>query len=525
MTPKEAVTVRLQTIEVVEGVLPTPVIQSEDLHRAALHLQWNEVSAATRNADDHLKQRLPNLNVKSAGELLSGSEPLRDQAAGFAEAGIAFFYASQQLWEASLPERNARGANGIVSRVLLSEQRILLETPRIIIRFNEGIRPEERASILKRHQVEQVGPEGLPPDTIKGSTTRGDAIALSLALMGEPEVAYAEPDFIEHVGHRYTPTDPDFRNQWHHGIIKAERAWDFTKGEEISVAVIDNGFDIHHGELSFGPLSGWFRSTPDLADADFVPGTQGMRDSPHGTACAGMTAARANNALGGCGVAFSAALSMIACLSDQVGPQSTLARAVAYAADPSLENMAPSSGVDIITCSLGPNGATWQIRQVLSDALDFAATRGRAGKGCAIFWACTNGNFPIASDGVCSHQHVIAVGRSRSNDQDDGSGFGSKLEFLAPGVDVLIPTSGGGHKTTTGTSFAAPCAAGVAALALSMHPNATAAQVRRLLRDTCDKIGSLPYIPPIRGRNARFGYGRVNAELAVQEAIRLAALV
>ena len=187
---------------------------------------------------------------------------------------------------------------------------------------------------------------------------------------------------------------------------------------------------------------------------------------------------------------------MVACMGDQVGTQSTLARALAYAAAPDLENPARprSEGADIIACSLGPNGATWEIRQVLSSAIDFVATQGRDGKGCAIFWACTNGNFPIGSDEVCSHPHVIAVGRSRKEDKDDGSGFGPQLEFLAPGVNVRIPASGGGYQVTTGTSFAAPCATGVAALALDRHPDLTAVQLRHLMRDTCDKIGSLPYL-------------------------------
>jgi subtilisin family serine protease len=214
---------------------------------------------------------------------------------------------------------------------------------------------------------------------------------------------------------------------------------------------------------------------------------------------------------------------MVACLGDQVGTQSTLARAIAYAARPSLENAAlgTSAGADIIACSLGPNGAMWQIRQVLSDAIDFAATQGRGGKGCAIFWACTNGNFPIGSDEICSHADVIAVGRSRSDDQDDGSGFGPQLEFLAPGVQVRIPASGGGYQFTTGTSYAAPCAAGIAALAVAKHPEVTARQLRQLLRGTCDRTGNLPYI---NGRNTRFGHGRVNAKRAVDEARRLAAI-
>ena len=294
-------------------------------------------------------------------------------------------------------------------------------------------------------QVVEIGTAGLPPDTVKAAALNGEAREVCLALMQqESTIVYAEPDFIEHIGHRHTPKDPRFAKQWHHANLRSKLAWDQSKGKDVSIAVIDNGFDIKHDDLKFGALSGRFRSTPDHADADFVAGKKGMPDEDHGTACAGMIAAPEGNNSGGCGVAFESSLSMIACLNDQVGPQSTLARALAYAANPAFELNNPGAlkGADIISCSLGPNGAQWTMQQVLSDAIDFATTQGRDGKGCAIFWACTNGNFPIGSDEVCSHPRVIAVGRSTKDDEDDGSGFGPELEFLAPGVDVLIPASG-----------------------------------------------------------------------------------
>ena len=79
-----------------------------------------------------------------------------------------------------------------------------------------------------------------------------------------------------------------------------------------------------------------------------------------------MVGARAENAQGGCGAAPESPLLLIACLNDQVGSQVTLARAVAYAAQPSLEPAgtqggAALPGADVIACSLGPNNAAWAI--------------------------------------------------------------------------------------------------------------------------------------------------------------------
>ena len=447
MTPKERITDRLRKTEVLQGVLPTPSVPSEELSTMVRQLRKNDIDGAVRSATDDLKRVQPDLASELAIRLFAGSPPLRQQIAGFAGAGISLFHASKSLVELPLAARGNRGANGMVSRVLVSEQRILLETPRVIVRFKQGMTAAQRTPILAKYHVVETSTYGLPPDTVIGAIVNGgEAVECSIALMGEPDVLYSEPDFIEHLGQRYTPTDPEFTSQWHHKTIQAESAWDTSKGEAISVVVIDNGFDIAHPDLQFGPLTGRFRPTPDHVDADFLPGTAGMNDQDHGTACAGMIAAKTGNGAGGCGVAFSSVLSMVACAPDQVGTQSTLARALAYAAAPDLEpgsGIPRSEGADIIACSLGPNSAKWEIRQVMADAIDFAATQGRGGKGCAIFWACTNGNFPIGSDEVCSHPHVIAVGRSRQTDSDDGSGFGPQLEFLAPDVQVRNPCQRG----------------------------------------------------------------------------------
>lgn len=511
---KSRISDRLAKMEVMEGVLPTAAAPSAGLTRAARSIVRGNLESAERSLAGHLKRARNRLSVEPATATFAGSSALRQQLGGFAGAGIAFFHATAEAWKLDPTSRGTLGGNGAVSRVFVADQRILLETSRVIVRFMPDAF-DKRGDILKLHKLTEIPTPGLPPSTVKAAAN-GPARDAAMAVMREQSVVYAEPDFIEHIGQRYTPNDPDFGKQWHHTALKIELAWDKSTGKGISIAVIDNGFDIKHKELKFGPLTGWYRSTPDHADADFVPGTAGMTDRDHGTACAGMIAAREGNNLGGCGVAFDADLSMIACLGDQVGTQSTLARAIAYAANPSVENQ-NATGADIIACSLGPNIAQWMMSQVLNDAITNASTEGRSGKGCAIFWACTNGNFPIGSDEVCSHPRVSAIGRSTKDDTDDGSGFGPELEFLAPGVKVLIPSSGNSaYRRTTGTSFAAPCAAGVAALALSKNPALTAQQVRELMRQSCDKVGNLPYIA---NRNVRFGHGRINAEKAVLNAI------
>lgn len=530
MERKDLVEKRLHSLTTVDRVMPTRKMSITPDVRMKLskNIRYEALDVAAASIDDAFMANVSKDAIETnALDLLSRSEKLKQQIAAFAEAGIGFFNATQNYFDTPLDSRSELGGSDTVTKVLIENEHLLLETPRLIIQFKENLGEADIQLLLKKYGLIAIEKLRYRNGLIKVATNGSSSVKVSLELLHHSEVDYAEPDFIEHIGTRYTPSDPDFSNQWHlknsthNGAdISAELAWDVTKGEGVRLAVIDNGFDINHSDLNFGPKSAWFRETPGLDDADFVLGTVGMPDHSHGTACAGMSTAIEGNNNGGCGVAFKSELMAIACLVDQVGTQSTLARAIAYAADPSSEDNALSSsdGADVIACSLGPNGPNWQSSFVLSDAIDFAATSGRNGKGCPIFWACTNGNYPINGDKVCSHPQVTAVGRSTDSDSDNGSGYGPELAFLAPGVNVFIPESGGGYRKQTGTSFACPCAAGVGALVLSANPELTKQEVIAVMNESCNKVGNLPYHG---GRNDRFGNGRINAKAAVDRAVQI----
>jgi hypothetical protein len=79
---------------------------------------------------------------------------------------------------------------------------------------------------------------------------------------------------------------------------------------------------------------------------------------------------------------------------------------------------------------------------------------------------------------------------------------------------------GDNYKHFGGTSASTPLVAGVCALMLSANPDLTAKEVKEILRKTADKIGS-PSDYSSDGHSRKYGYGRVNADKAVAEAIRL----
>src|SRR5207344_1882104 len=69
-----------------------------------------------------------------------------------------------------------------------------------------------------------------------------NARILAAQLSGQPEVAYAEPNYLQHVD--AVPNDPSYSTrQWNFSAINMPGAWDISPGgsSSIVVAIIDSG--------------------------------------------------------------------------------------------------------------------------------------------------------------------------------------------------------------------------------------------------------------------------------------------
>jgi hypothetical protein len=82
------------------------------------------------------------------------------------------------------------------------------------------------------------------------------------------------------------------------------------------------------------------------------------------------------------------------------------------------------------------------------------------------------------------------------------------VDLTAPGAGIYTTKMGGGYRSMSGTSFAAPIVAGAAALVFSVHPELSPAEVEAILEQTAVDLGAAGY-------DTGFGWGRVNAYQAV----------
>lgn len=221
-----------------------------------------------------------------------------------------------------------------------------------------------------------------------------------------------------------------------------------TTGKHVRIAQVDSGVAIDHPDLS-GQIA--------LA-RDFVGSGSGDGEQ-HGTAVAGIIAARPNNGIGIAGIAPEATLlALRACWegSGREGRAScssfTLAKALQFAIDENAEVINLSIG--------GPRD------RLLERLLDVALSRG-----VTIVAAVEPGagnSFPA------SHRGVLAIAVAGA--QDSGAAF-----LAAPGQDVPTTLPGRKWGFVSGSSFAAAHVTGLVALLRALSPGLQPQQLRQAL--------------------------------------------
>jgi subtilisin family serine protease len=448
--------------------------------------------------------------------------------------------------DAAMAELVQNGAAEYVAPLFSSNGETVAVIPEIVLRVHPGVDARQVHFLCKSMALAIIKPMEFTTQEYLLQVLGPDADAVFTALENLNNVEWIEwaaPNTASQpkLCGQVIPNDQYFLNQWHlnntgqsggipNADINAPEAWEITTGDpNIVIAVIDSGVDSNHPDLVDNLVPGY-----DFYDNDDRPDPS--TDHPvnaHGTACAGLIAARGNNGIGVAGVTWNCGIMPIRIF--RVGAngmeyfitQDDRATAFRWAA---------VHGADILS-----NSWVWgknPLPIIYSGIVDVTKSggMGRDGKGCIVLFGAGNDSGSVFYP--ARYPEVIAVGASDHNDMRCYySSYGPELDIVAPSgpgctMDDWLTTKRKGWPWTTdisglagwnmdpfdpnivdytalgGTSGACPVAAGVAALILSVEPNLTGDEVRHFLERSAKDLGA-------PGRDDYYGWGRVDARAAL----------
>jgi subtilisin len=279
------------------------------------------------------------------------------------------------------------------------------------------------------------------------------------------------PDLVSDIELFSAPT-----NLWHIPKDTFEKIWARTKGEGITIAVLDTGMNSHD-------------VLPEPKEArSFINGENWRDGNGHGTHCAGTILGRE-----GIGLAPAASLIVGKVLSNGgSGSSEAIAQGIKWAVD---------SGADVISMSLG-SGSPYAPMQA---ALQYAWS-----KGVVICSAAGNAGFNGTNNTIgypAKYLESLCIGAYRADGQRASfSSGGRELDICCPGQDIISSSNKNGYVAMSGTSMATPFSAGLMALIISMMRQEGYAQfpdsdsIRKFFEKNCEDKGPA-------GRDPSWGFG------------------
>lgn len=382
---------------------------------------------------------------------------------------------------------------------------------------------------------------------------------LSEYFMKNGNFRYAQPNY--HFSPKVATDDPRYNRQWNlenvggpqqfNGTPGADmsvvEAWEISRGSaDIIVAILDSGVDTLHQDLMANLLPGYDACQDQNSNTKGYP-TPNYDEDGHGTCCAGIACAIADNQEGIAGVAPNCKIIPVRIFyyvqlgtSGDPIPWSTsefFSNGINWQWQVGNADVSSNSwGVPDNFLALFPGQDS-----IVNEAINQAVNSGRNGKGLPVLHSSGNDGltdtipiWPARTDIVISVNATSMCDEWKSNTSCDnetwwGGNWGTGLDISAPGVKIPatdmkgingFSSSGDYYNTFNGTSSACPNAAGVMALILSVRPELTADQTRFILESTCDTVGDYDYSTsgPSGPWSKKLGHGRVNAKRAVEKA-------
>jgi len=291
------------------------------------------------------------------------------------------------------------------------------------------------------------------------------------------------------------PTDPYFPYQWYlkntgqNGgkprlDLNVEAAWaQGVTGKNVTTAIMDDGVDYMHPDLRNNYNA---EASYDFSSNDPYPYPRYTDDwfNSHGTRCAGEVSAARDNDVCGVGVAYDSKVAGIRMLDQPY--MTDLIEANSMGHEPHL--------IDIYSASWGPTDDGKTVdgpRNATMRAIVRGVNEGRHGLGNIYVWASGDGGADddCNCDGYAASMWTISInsaindGQNAHYDESCSSTLASTFSNGAKDPNTGVATTdlyGKCTKTHSGTSAAAPEAAGVFALALEANPSLTWRDIQHL---------------------------------------------
>ena len=409
------------------------------------------------------------------------------------------------------------------------------ESDRVIVKFRDTAAPEAAKEKVVDTAAQQALGDTKTPEVeehVKQTTTRADVIKLDRELdeseqkdlvreiQANPAVEYAEADRLASAS--WVPNDTYTQFQWsllpQQGGVNFPAAWDMSRGNGQTIAVLDTGIT-PHGDLGSKVVPGrdFINDTNlsrdyDLRDANprdegdwSAPGECSARarnSSWHGTHVAGLAAGVTHNGAGISGAAPGAKILPVRVLGKCTnGWVSDIADGISWSAGaPVAGQPANRNPASVINLSLNYPG---QCGTTMQNAINTAVSRK-----VPVVVAAGNSSVNAGGTAPANCANTIVVGASDTTGYTAGySNTGAVVDILAPGGTAANPMLSTFNSGTTvpgaptygnlyGTSMATPLVSGTVALMKQRDPGLTPARIEQLLTSTASgPLGSLNLDP------------------------------
>ncbi|WP_339060891.1 S8 family peptidase [Tepidibacillus marianensis] len=294
------------------------------------------------------------------------------------------------------------------------------------------------------------------------------------------DIQYLHPNSTVRISQ--APNDRYYAKQTYLQRIHADQAWDKSPNSDVTVAILDTGVDLEQPDLRANLVEGI-----NLLDKNASP----QDDNGHGTNVAGIVAATSNNSIGVTGIAPHAKIMPVKVLDKKgEGDSFLVGQGIRYAVD---------HGAKVILLSLGEPVYT----PFMKEAVDYAELKN-------VLIVAASGNEGNQLNYPAAFADVLSVGAIDSNDQYASySNYGEQLDVVAPGDGIFTTGLNGEYVTNSGTSMAAPQAAGLAALLYQKYPKMTPEEIRDIIKFSADDVDQ-------KGWDERTGYGKIDVQNALK---------